>query len=581
LKIYIVYVNLIIDNRGGTYAVFTYTKLGTTENTVTAGALKFLYTENTGVGAGILLEDALPVADAVGKEYATEGKVFDFSIVATNTSTDIIPYEVTLRKKSTSTLPENAVKVYLTDMTEDTDSELLAPTLYSSLVQTNVEVGEEIEKTIYTDGVTGNTNNYTKNFRLRMWVDEAVDFSNDSYTGKTFTATVNIYSNVPLISEEEINLRENTDVSKVSTGDTELTTVEGKDYQYQTSLPEGTTETTIDIETENPNSTVTIEKVDSLAYNSNTIERMATTKTLPLTAGVNYFKVTVTSQNKQKTDTFNIRINVNESTTIFGKKFEVITAEPTLTTSSNNTSDASGLYKSTDTNDGRPTYYFRGNVENNYVSFAGFTWRIVRINEDGTIKLIKEAAIDSTLYMFKSTNTDVKYMYYSNSDVKTQLTTWNNTNILTNYSNYVATGDYYCEQARVKNDPAYTSGSAVMKLNTGYTPTFKCETDGNGYGIVNSNIGLLTYDEVVYAGGYVRKENSNYYLHNINLDWWMISPAGFKSDTPYIWRVQSTGSVLHYAGNSTSKLALRPVINLKADTTATGSGVEGDEFVVQ
>ncbi|MCI5967076.1 MAG: DUF5011 domain-containing protein, partial [Tenericutes bacterium] len=46
---------------------------------------------------------------------------------------------------------------------------------------------------------------------------------------------------------------------------------------------------------------------------------------------------------------------------------ELITALPTLTTSSNNTSDASGLYKSTATNSGNPTYYFRGNVENNYV----------------------------------------------------------------------------------------------------------------------------------------------------------------------------------------------------------------------
>ena len=41
----------------------------------------------------------------------------------------------------------------------------------------------------------------------------------------------------------------------------------------------------------------------------------------------------------------------------------LITDTPTLTTSSNNTSDKSGLYKSTDTNTGKPTYYFRGNVE--------------------------------------------------------------------------------------------------------------------------------------------------------------------------------------------------------------------------
>ena len=38
------------------------------------------------------------------------------------------------------------------------------------------------------------------------------------------------------------------------------------------------------------------------------------------------------------------------------------------------------------------TYYYRGNVTNNYVSFAGFIWRIVRINGDGSIRLVYDGA---------------------------------------------------------------------------------------------------------------------------------------------------------------------------------------------
>ena len=45
-------------------------------------------------------------------------------------------------------------------------------------------------------------------------------------------------------------------------------------------------------------------------------------------------------------------------------------------------------YTNTNTEDNKTTYYFRGAVENNYVSFAGFYWRIIRINEDGTVRLI-------------------------------------------------------------------------------------------------------------------------------------------------------------------------------------------------
>ena len=47
---------------------------------------------------------------------------------------------------------------------------------------------------------------------------------------------------------------------------------------------------------------------------------------------------------------------------------------------------------------GKPTYYFRGNVTNNYVTFAGMTWRIVRINEDGTIRLISALEYDGGAY---------------------------------------------------------------------------------------------------------------------------------------------------------------------------------------
>ena len=45
------------------------------------------------------------------------------------------------------------------------------------------------------------------------------------------------------------------------------------------------------------------------------------------------------------------------------------------------------IYETTDT-DGKPTYYYRGSVENNYVKFAGYFWRIIRINSNGSIRMI-------------------------------------------------------------------------------------------------------------------------------------------------------------------------------------------------
>ena len=48
--------------------------------------------------------------------------------------------------------------------------------------------------------------------------------------------------------------------------------------------------------------------------------------------------------------------------------------------------NTNGIYKSED--DLGNSYYFRGNVTNNYVYFAKNWWQIIRINGDGTIRMI-------------------------------------------------------------------------------------------------------------------------------------------------------------------------------------------------
>ena len=279
------------------------------------------------------------------------------------------------------------------------------------------------------------------------------------------------------------------------------------------------------------------------------------------------------------TDPYVIIENLKESVM---NSNNLITKEPTLTASSNNTSDASGLYKSTATNTGNPTYYFRGNVENNYVKFVGQTWRIVRINEDGTIRLIMQDGINNnTNYVFNSNYNDYTYMYYSNSNVKTTLEEWYNTNIGSNTDlvKNVASGDYYCEQAKVKDKSNWTSGGATMTPYTSYIPNFRCANDGNGKGNVNASIGLLSYDEVVFAGGYYVQSNNNYYLNNSSINWWTMSSAGFSGSSSIGWHVDTTGYIGDYNVNNTR--AVRPVLNLNANTLVTGTGTSTDPYVVK
>lgn len=126
-----------------------------------------------------------------------------------------------------------------------------------------------------------------------------------------------------------------------------------------------------------------------------------------------------------------------------------------------------GLYKE-NVGDGT-TYFFRGNVVNNYVSFADKLWRIVRINEDGSIRLIYNDTIGSTKY--NSDNTDNIYIGYMYG---TASTTYNETHKNTNDS-VIKTfiDDWYEENlfsyAKYLADTGFCSDRSLYSQN-GYAP---------------------------------------------------------------------------------------------------------------
>ena len=556
-------ISLIVITVGVTYAFFNYAKEGTTDNVVKTGGITFLYTEVSGVGKGISLTEAYPVSDSIGKVQVGEGKVFDFKVTSNIEMNSNIGYQVTARKKTGSTLANSAVKVYLTEV-NGTEQELLL-SKYSELDQTDkVDSSKYDERILYEATVPANTSNYEKNFRLRMWVSDDTDFTDGSMNDKTFTLTVNVYADGKVVTD---NLDTTNTLDSITVSDCTL------DPAFNSATTEYSCTVKNNISTVNVNATATSSKSKVRGLGAKN-----------LTVGKNTLPIRVIAEDgSEKIYNVNItRKQAVQNVSIFGKKFEVIDAEPTLTTSSNNTTDASGLYASTDTNTGNPTYYFRGNVENNYVSFAGQTWRIVRINEDGTIRIVMQDGINSNANIaFNSNYNNYTYMYYTNSQAKTQLENWYQTNIggKADLAKNVASGAYYCEQAKAKRNSNWTSGSATMTTSNKYTPDFKCVTDGNGKGVVNANMGLLTYDEVVYAGGYFGQSNSNYYLYN-NTYFWTMSPAGFESGYSYVWLVGTSGNFYRDDVNYANRL--RPVLILNADTQISlGDGTINSPFVVE
>ena len=240
-----------------------------------------------------------------------------------------------------------------------------------------------------------------------------------------------------------------------------------------------------------------------------------------------------------------------------------------------------GLFKSTKTNTGRTTYYFRGNVNNNWVSFAGKLWRIVRVNEDGTVRLIMQDGInDNQTYAFNSTNDTIDTTYYSNSTAKTTLDTWYTNNITNEgYNYYVAKGNYYCEQAKVRRNttPEY------MTIYSSYSVNYNCQTDSNNKGLLNTNIGMITYDEIIFAGGqpYCGNENcynNSFYLNN-GISSFTMSSAGYVNPEWHIWDFRTYGDIGY--PQAASSRTLRPVINIKENVKVIdGTGTQNDPYII-
>ena len=96
--------------------------------------------------------------------------------------------------------------------------------------------------------------------------------------------------------------------------------------------------------------------------------------------------------------------------------------------------------------------------------------------------------------------------------------------------------------------------------------------------ITTSNgIGLITADEASMAGGAYARINRDYYLYTVE-QYWTMSPANYDSGTASMFYVHANSTL--NTGVVNDEIGIRPVINLKADTTTTGTGTSTDPFVV-
>ena len=288
------------------------------------------------------------------------------------------------------------------------------------------------------------------------------------------------------------------------------------------------------------------------------------------------------------------------------------------------------------------SYYFRGAVTNNYVEFANKCWRIVRVGGDGSVKLILHndnptgaanpcdaannsasaafARYSDTTYKskFNPNSNDNAYIGFkygtvgastydathantNNSTILNNLETWYTNNLKT-YADAIA-DTVWCNDKTNVTDTSYNPwsyggnatglGYGTNKTYYGATkrlvgtsgsaggtgPSLKCNGELSK---ITSKVGLITADELAFAGYAFERNNTTTYLQENATDtyWWSLSPDGFDGVGAYVWRVDG-GNSNFVSSNVNIAVGVRPSISLKPSTNVTGNGTSEDPYIVK
>jgi len=368
-------------------------------------------------------------------------------------------------------------------------------------------------------------------------------------------------------------------------------------------------------------------------------KNLATDLTIPAGATY-YYRLTITFNN--------LDINQNEDIeAIFASKFkigeaispsketlnylEVVAKEVKPNFAEPATTDE-GIYAMED--DYGMSYYYRGAVTNNYVKFGDFYWRIIRVNGDGSLRIIYDGIqgylngvssagrLAYTNKAFNAQYADAKYGGWmfggaqgepstskvqaqtntTNSDLKILVDAWYKTNIVDKNLGDKVADVIFCND-RTTPGKAATGWSSDTGLGYGTqvtaygatartnvwnteeskaTPRFTCpqrndaftvSDEENGNGDLTYPVGLITADEIVAAGsGKYNSMNSNYYLYK-GFIYWTLSPSvmGGTGDSVGIFINYKNGQLYSYAIYNTT-VSVAPVINLKAEYVQTMIG---------
>ncbi len=358
-----------------------------------------------------------------------------------------------------------------------------------------------------------------------------------------------------------------------------------------------------------------------------------------------YYPKKATSQNANQGAAFSAHVEITSAKAPTAPTFaETILAnneiKTPITTPGAAVSTASEALLASAEDDYGTSYYFRGAVKNNYVEFANKCWRIVRVGGDGSVKLILHndnkagvanpcdsannsasaafARYSDTTYKskFNPNSNDNAYIGFkygtvgastydathantNNSTILNNLETWYTNNLKT-YADAIA-DTVWCNDKTNVTDTTFnpygysnvnglgfgtnvTYYGAIQRLVStsnsagGTGPSLKCNGELSE---ITSKVGLITADELAYAGYAYAQNNTTTYLQENATDtyWWSLSPSGFAGGYARVWFVGGSDGDFgnNYVGDTGG---VRPSISLKSTTSVTGEGTSSSPFII-
>ena len=610
VMIYVMIISLICVV-GVSYAFFTAGMSSETSTTVRAdaGTMKITYSG----GANIDLAGIYPKDDV----WATK----TITVTGNNTTDADMYYKLTLVVDSNTFKTDDPLQYELVSTNTSTNGEIIPNISKTDITGTSIELGK---------GYFAKANNAKHTYELKIYYPKKAT-SQNANQGAAFSAHVEITSaKAPTVSTLAATILANNEVqtpltapgSEVSAHtkddvESQSTSVSSRYQAYYITYGTGWeangtkfnltgTAVTSDTYANSYSSLVGKYLVSNYIHNagSSTAGTMKTTTNLSSV----YYVVSATSSS------FTYKI----------------------ISSNKNTTEA--LLASTEDDYGT-SYYFRGTVTNNYVEFANKCWRIVRVGGDGSVKLILhndnttgtanpcDAANNSASAAFArysgetyksafntnyNDNAYVGFKYgtpgsntyeathanTNKSTILTNLETWYNNN-LTAYESVIA-DTVWCNDKTNVTDTTYdpseitpnglgygtnkTYYGATQRLVSasnsagGTGPSLKCNGELSK---ITSKVGLITADELAYAGYAFNQNNTATYLQENATDiwWWSLSPNFFSGSRANVWDV--IGSSGNFGGGDVFVTGgVRPSISLKPFTNVTGEGTSDKPYKV-